>query len=569
MNIKLLTLLFYTTSIFLKIGLVDCKTNRKAYTKYFKQVTKHIRVQFTKMNLEHLSVKTDKDKMSIKEFLENSLCNICEVFETFHKIVDLINYLYTEVLQIFTEHLKIIIDDCKNYFEKNSFKDAIYCTVVILNATKNSNMMFEYLYKAITFIDYLDIKLVSKNSLIRPKTVAEEIYTVKNYTFLMKTSELLNYVNNDESIKIEEAKEDYKEINNFFNKLVAITRKDFKTNFNIINSTMKYNLREKYYTEYTTDEHKIKFVDFVKEKLKAYCFETINNYYIKIGFNQLLDSSIAEFIPPRNIDVSQCKAIEVLNTLFREGDWKLLNHIKIICGDITITTDQIIRDTVDDHNINLKKRYFTQLIRCKYTEVLSKYNTYMSAIIQTCLCEITKKNVTGYVDCIIQFFDAVKNSKEMFKYMLSAIDTLKVTSIWELHKSHACLKQTYFLLSSFFPNIEHINLTKSDFFNLSNDEKKIKADNFLSDFKKARIQFDRILFTRNVYACNYCLINGENINQNQLMQSWATILLSANTNNTTGSPIILYDYALTQFRTFCNVAITSVYDCLGFNKIKI
>ncbi|XP_050549072.1 uncharacterized protein LOC126910491 [Daktulosphaira vitifoliae] len=311
------------------------------------------------------------------------------------------------------------------------------------------------------------------------------------------------------------------------------------------------------------------FVDFVREKLYHFCSETINTFYLKIGFNQLLNPNIAELTPPRNYFYHN-RAINILNTLFREGDWKLLNHVKIIIDDEIITTNRITRDNVDDFNFNLKKKYFFQLIRCRYTEVLKKYNIYMSAIIQICRYEKIIKYIYGYVDCIIQFNDAIKDSKEMFNYMLLALDKLKAAFIGNvMYKSHACLTTTYGLLSNFFPKIDQLNFRKNDFINLSFKEQEMIVDKFIFDFQNARINFSRPLTdTRNpVNEC--CLIDGEILNKSQLINSWEYIISSSNNNITLERPLRLYEYALEKFKTFFNIAIKSEYNCLGFNKITI
>ncbi|XP_050549005.1 uncharacterized protein LOC126910459 [Daktulosphaira vitifoliae] len=569
MKIKLITLILFTKNIFFGVG-IDCCINPEKYAIYFKQVTNYIGVHLTGLNMEHISVRISKDKIiSIEDVLNYKSENNNELLIKYNIIVDLLNYFFSKELENFSEHLKIILDDCEIFFKENSFENATYCTVELFNAAKNSNEMFEYLYKAIIFIDYLDIKLVIRNS-IHPKTIVEEIYTVKNYIFLMRTREIYNYINNDGHIEIEVLLKDFIEINNFVDKIVAITDSINKKNVTIINSRTEFNLREKYYGEYINFKYKMNFVDFVREKLYHYCSETINNFYLKIGFNQLLNPNIPELMPSQNYDFPQQRSIEKLNTLFREGDWKLLNHIKIIIDDEIITTNRITRDNVDDFNFNLKKKYFLQLIRCRYTEVLKKYNIYMSAIIQICRHEKTKKNLNGYVDCIIQFIDAVKNSKEMFKYMSLALDKLKATFIWEVMcKSHSCLTQTYDLLSNLFPKIEQLHLTNNNFINLSFKEIKTKVDKFLLDFQVARNKFNRVLIDERKYSSVRCWFKGDSLEKSQLIKSWENIVLSANNNNTIGSPIILYEYALEHFKTFFNIAITSEYNSLGFNKITI
>ncbi|XP_050526070.1 uncharacterized protein LOC126896920 [Daktulosphaira vitifoliae] len=571
MNIGLLVLIFFTKSYSFEDGLVDCKINdldlKKEYITYFKKVTNHIQVQLQHLNLEHISIRIENDKIiSIQDYKQKKFNGVQKTIKIYFNIVDLINYLFVDVLQKFTEHLKIIIDNCKHFFEENSFENAIYCTVVLLNAAKNSNMMFEYLYKAISFIDHIDTKLVLSNSLYYSNTVIEEIYSVKHYTYQMKTPEIMNYVNNDGSIKIKEVKEDYNDINNFVDEVVAITREFFKNNVTIINSANDINIREKYYCEYYSNNCNMKLVDFISEKLKNYYLQTITDYYLKIGFHELLHPSTTELTPPQKYNLTQKKAIQTLNILFREiRHWKLLNHIKIIIDDEIITTDRIIRDTVDNFNFNKKKKCFTQLIRCRYTEVLKNYNTYMSAIIKICRIEKSQYNLDCYVDCIINFLDAVKNSKEMFKNMLLALDILKAETIWNMTiNKYSSLSYTYNLLNNFFPKIEQLTLTKNDFLNLSVNEVILKARTFLLDFSTARNLFSQGISDLSYFINVQCFF--DIVEKNQLIESWETEVLSLN-NNITGSPILLYEYALGQFRIFYGVAITSEYNCLGFNKI--
>ncbi|XP_050535519.1 uncharacterized protein LOC126902314 isoform X4 [Daktulosphaira vitifoliae] len=386
----------------------------------------------------------------------------------------------------------------------------------------------------------------------------------------MKTSEMLNYVNNDKSINILVAIEDYTEINNFINKVIEITDNFFKNNNTIINSMLRFNMQKNYYDEYITNNYVINFVDFVSEKLNNYCLKTIENYYFNIGFNQLLNPYTAELKPPQHTDFPQESAIQILNTLFREGNWELLNHISIISYDEIITTERIIRDPVDEFNFNLKKKYFTQLIRCRYTEVLKNYNTYISAIIQICRNELNDRNLDGVIDYIIQFFDAVKDSKEMFTYMLLALDKLKATSIWEvMYNSHACLSQTYDLLSNLFPKIEQLNLTQSDFLNLSTDDMILIANNFLFNFQRARKQFDLKFTEGNIHFGQRCLFKEDFLSKNELLKSWQDIVLFYITYKITDSRKVLYEYSLNEFINFYKNAITSEYSCLGFNKINI
>ncbi|XP_050549007.1 uncharacterized protein LOC126910460 isoform X2 [Daktulosphaira vitifoliae] len=567
MTLRFLTLILFIINIFLGVGIVNCFITQKEYAIYFKEVTKYISDKLTKINLEHISVSISKDEIiSIEDALKYKTENNNELLIKYNIIVDFLNYLFSKELQNFTEHLKIISDDCDIFFKENSFENATYCTIGLFNAAKNSNLMFEYLYKAIIFIDYLDVKLVLRNS-IHPKTIVEEIYTVKNYIFLMKTREIYNYVNNAGNIKIEVLLKDFIEINNFVDKIVAITDSINKKNVTIINSRTEFNLRIKYYGEYINNKYVMNFADFVREKLYHYCSETINNIHLKIGFNQLLNPTIPELMPPQNSN--QNEAIKALNTLFREGDWKLLNHIKIIIDDEIITTNQITRDTVDDFNFNMKRKYFTQLIRCRYTEILKKYDIYMSAVIQICKYE-KSNNLNNFVNCTLQFFEMVNDSKDMFKYMLLALDKLQASYIWEvMYNSYACLTQTYNLLSKFFSEIENLNFRKNDFINLSIDEQERMVTKFLINFQSARKDFTLKIKDglNSVNEC--CLIDGEILNKKQLISSWESIVSSTNNNNTLDHPLFLYEYGLEDFMTFFNIAIRSEYNCLGFDNITI
>ncbi|XP_050526073.1 uncharacterized protein LOC126896922 [Daktulosphaira vitifoliae] len=569
MRIELIILMFFIKSISFEVGLVDCKIHdadlQKEYITYFKQVMNHIRNQIKQSNLKHISIRNENDKiMSVQETLKNRFYGINYSIKIYYIIVELINYLFVEVLKQFTEHLIIIINNCEHFFENKLFQNAIYCIVVLLNAAKKSNNMFEDLYNAITFIDYLDIKLLN-NSLTHQKTVVEEIYIVKHYTYKMKKSEIINYVNNDKSIKIEEAKKDYEEINNFVNNVVAITREFFKNNINIINNTRELNLQEYYYGQYITNNYNMEFVDFISENLNNYYLKTINDYYFKIGFYDLLHPNTAELTPPQNNNFPQYKAIEILNTLFHEGNWELLKHIRIIVDDKIITNNQIIRDTVNDFNFSLKKKYFLLMMRCRYTEVFQNYNTFMSAVLQTCNNEKIKNNLKGFVDCIIDFVNVVHDSKEIFKNMLIVLDILQAESIWDINcNAHTSLTQTYNLLSDFLSEIVQLTLTRDSIINLSLDEVELKSDELLLDFVKTGHKFNRRIHKLSHFINLHCFI--EVLKKDQLIKSWKNEVMLLN-NNIIESTTIVYIYALNKFATFCDVAIKSEFDYLGFKKI--
>ncbi|XP_050525529.1 uncharacterized protein LOC126896634 [Daktulosphaira vitifoliae] len=559
MKIELLILMFFIKSITFEVGLVDCKIYnadlQKQYITYFKQVMNHLRNQIIKSNLYHISIRSENDKiMSIQETLKNRFYGINYSIKIYYIIVELINYLFIEGLKQFTEHLMIIIDNCEHFLKKNLFQIAIYCIVVLLNAVKKSNEMFEYLYKAITFIDYLDMKILNI-SLIHRKTVVEEIYTVKNYTYKMKTSEIINYVNNDESFKIEKAKEDYKEINNFVNNIVVITREFFKNNINIINNTRELNLREYYYGKYITNDYNMEFVDFISENLNNYYLKTIDDYYFKIGFYELLHPSTADLIPPQKNIFPQYRAIEVLNTLFHKGNWELLKHIRIIVDDEIITTNRIIRDTVNDFNFSLKNKYFTLMMRCRYTEILKNYNTYMSAVLQICKNEKIKSNLKDFVDCIINFLEAVHDSKEMFKNMLIALDILKAESIWDIKcYAHTSLTHTYNLLTIFLLEIEQLMLTRDRIVNLSLNEVELISDELLLHIVKTKYNFNQNIHKLSRFINQRCSI--EVLEKYQLIKSWMNEVMLLNIN-IIECPILIYEYALNKFTTFCDIAITN------------
>ncbi|XP_050549003.1 uncharacterized protein LOC126910457 [Daktulosphaira vitifoliae] len=551
------------------ISSVDGKLNKNEYALYFKYVTNTIRHQNVWKTLQHLKIINAHNNMiEIQDLFESNLKNTStvEMTDIFYIISDLLNYLFAEVLKIFSEHMRIIIEDCEQFFNRNLTKYSVNCTMLLLKAAKSSNVMFEHLYKIINFIEYIDVKFVTRNSLENQNIVYEDMYTVKEFTYLLESPDILEFSNNDGSPEVEKAKKMLTKIENFIEK-TAISANDILNKCsNIVDYSIKSNWREKYNNEFVNKKYKTMiFVDFIIQKLDVYYMEIITKYYYNMGFNVLLNRSLVELTHHQSYEFCQKESIEKFNALLQNGNWELLNNISIKYGNKLITINRILRDMVDDFNCNLKKKYFTQLLRCRYTKVLAEYDTYMSTIIEICRSEKSRNCLDRYIDCVIQFFHSVKESKIMLSNMLLALDTLKITTIWEVNNnSSVCLSLTHQVLSNFLSKIEKMNIPKIDSTIKPKYVGEIIANDLIIVFQNSRKYFTKSLKNYHRIINKYCQFNNEHNQEEKLINSLKEKFIENIYNRCN----YLYQFAINQFTNFFSEKAKSEYEDLGFKKIS-
>ncbi|XP_050539276.1 uncharacterized protein LOC126904338 [Daktulosphaira vitifoliae] len=430
MNLRLLICMFYFYWISSNISIVNCKISRKTYSKYFIEVLNHIRVQKGWNLMHHLQVKHSSITCPIRETFAQNIVDE-NFLSLYNNIIHLINYKYMEIVKIFANHLDIIIALCKTYLNLNSEKNLIYCTSIIQNSMKNSLVMFEHLYDSITVLSYLDVTLAFSKKCKNCDTIVDEIYFVKENINSKTKPE--NFIDIDPKDKKEKAKIVLLDVKYFIETITKITQNFFENNVVVVNNSMDDDLTsinaKKYSNIYS---NKLSFVNLLVEKLDTFYEETILNYYENLGFKQLLNPTESRLMPPLDLEISQDHEIQKLNAFINGGNWNLLYYINIIINDDQrISASHITRDQANNNNFRLKKIYFLQLIKCRFSEILMNYDYILSTTLE--YCEFKKPNFNKFIKCMTTFLNTFKATHTLFNFMLKALESLKEHSVWDCY----------------------------------------------------------------------------------------------------------------------------------------
>ncbi|XP_050544942.1 uncharacterized protein LOC126907596 [Daktulosphaira vitifoliae] len=536
---------------------VDCKINQTAYLNYLTNVIDHMFIQNGWMSMKNLyfdSIRNLSDPDLIMQKFDRY--NILGIF---YNIVQNLNYRYNEILLRFVELLNINVDICLNFFEANLMDKFSYCSFLLEKAIKNSLIMFESLYNAITFISYIYFNLKHfkfdildlQNNLF---AAVDDIYEIKNHKYLKIIRNEHLYGSIQEFLDIKEFIDDvYKIANNFF-----------ENNKSIINNAEKVNVKvicEMEYSSYINDFPS--FVSFMYHKINLFYTETIKNNYEDLGFIQLINPIDHKFKPPKDKTINQELGITILNSLFNEGNWASFSQIDIKFDDLKISAKHVIRDLATDHNFHLKKHYFTQMVRCRFFEVLLNYNTLLSALKQLC---ITLKNENNYVKCVTCLFDAINDTVTMFDFMLTIIEKIKLSSIWQPNKSYSDLQSTHKLIYNYVVELRTKNVLRDKFVN--NPEVNIEklADDYIKNVENTRYKFIKMLNTLKNPKRNRCFLDGLLINKKNVVIKFQE---NANIINKRSDETHVTEYELiTKYLyNFCKKFVKTDYVDTGFHKI--
>ncbi|XP_050546656.1 uncharacterized protein LOC126908534 [Daktulosphaira vitifoliae] len=398
MHLKLFILTL--TLIYYKIAYVECKIQEFSYLNYLIEIEDHLCIQNGWKSAGNLYVKLDSiGFLSVQDLVAQKL-NKKNVLSVFNNIVDILNYRYSEVLLTFVELLNIVNGICVHLLDAKILENFINCTILLVKVINNSMTMFDNLYNVMTFISYMDFKLVFPELKTNPITIVHDMYEIKNHIYLKKIQYEYHYVDLQVFIETKE----------FIGNVSKSANNCFEKNKSIINTSEKIDLKTKCKTEYLA--HNRDFMDFIQfmcHKINSIYTETIKINYDDLGFIQLINPTNHKFKPLIDESINQELGIKTLNTLFSEGSWNLFSHIEIKHDNLIINATTVMRDLVTDHNFHLKKFYFTQIVRCRFFEVL--YNK-----LQTILCRICRieKKSNNYVKCVTNLFDTINYTVKCF-----------------------------------------------------------------------------------------------------------------------------------------------------------
>lgn len=274
-------------------------------------------------------------------------------------------------------------------------------------------------------------------------------------------------------------------------------------------------------------------------------------------------------MPPLDDTINQELGIKTLNTLFSKGSWRSFAPIVTKFDGLEISAERVIRDPATNHNFHLKKLYFTNMVGCKFFEVLFNYHTSLSALSQTCR-HIKLKSLLNYFKCVTKLFEAINGSMVMFNAMLTIINTLEVSSILDEITLHSCLSLFNKYMMNYITSLS-VNEVIRDTFEYKPDVDVVElADEYLEQFKKSRHSFSVALRNYKSHKLDDICVDGLLLlDYYNFMDS---MRIDPRITNRYMSDIIITDYNDYQLiyyylQQYCNDFIKTNFVDTGFSKI--
>ncbi|XP_050522704.1 uncharacterized protein LOC126895176 [Daktulosphaira vitifoliae] len=529
---------------------------RENYKNCIKKVVNHIRSQIGSNQI--LNLKLKKDSIYITDMEVNNQSNMFEnLFRDYYfNTISILNFKYTEILKNFLDYTYFILTICKLFRDRNLSENFNCCVTSLVEEVKNSKTMFENLYNAMKFISYIDVRFMFTRRNV-PNSIIDEIDFFQQYV-LQKISKTSHFDLNSLPI-LEDSESVFHNFNQFYTEALKKVNNLFKNN-NIIDTSIKTDLISE--IKECSNENDSYLVYLTCIKLNSFYNETIETWYKNLGFEQFLDPKASNFIPQIEPFINLNYGIKALNIILREKGWETMDHINIIYNNKKFNVESIIKDPINSINFQIKKEHVTQLLRCRYTEILKNFYTLFSTILS--ICKKGKKSVLH--NCLIQFFNSFNKSKIMFEGLHSAINTLNKLSIWNFsYNSHSNLLYILKLVE------DVLNLfQKKEFSQFNNfdhlDMKKVDVDKQLDLFIKFRCEFCENLYSEYKNIKTRCCMKNPFYDETNLIISFR------NSTNTIHNPNIqtteIYLIACDNLENFCENVYKFCYEELGFRKIN-
>ncbi|XP_050531370.1 uncharacterized protein LOC126900036 [Daktulosphaira vitifoliae] len=508
-----------------------------------------------KFNLWDNIIKTDK-LLNTPLNINNNEINL--IPQIFNSIIISINFRYAKLLKLYDGHIKTMINECENYYNKKSFHKFVECTKLIQEVMVKSESMFQTLNDILLFIINLNLKSIFP-LYVTPNTV---IYEIKYFITLILSKEKrceISYIKSNGEFDTDEACGDLLNVKHFHTEVNHMLQ-----NFpfsdkssNITSHFVRKCLLEKYNEKYFLPQENDKsFVQFIYDNLIIFFEETIENENNNLGYQELLHPTVPGLVPPSDV-ISTEQKIAALNKIFEKQNFEPFQNIKIFVKDRTkVDAYELFRTKVNSSNLSQIEKYFEQLLRCRYSEIIKNYEAILLTLISSCRNEESKGTIKKHVESINKMRDSISLSINMLKSLLSAMATLKKLCIWEYSKrSHNRLTKLASIITRFVYDIKALNNGSYEFTkNMNEIEAKTYLYQLEESYKELQIDINKEMSKRLKDRCEF----SENImNMNKLKNYFYK-------NKYDGTII---DRICKYMNTFCTKIIEIDYKNLGFEEL--
>ncbi|XP_050528972.1 uncharacterized protein LOC126898714 [Daktulosphaira vitifoliae] len=543
--------------------------NYADFNLYLVEVVKHIiyhnQLQ-EKITSWHDVNTTDEFKILLSTSLNKNHIDFILSPEIVSSIIISMNCRYAKLLKLYDRYIMTMISECENYYNIKLFDKFIECTKLIQDVVCNSSGMFKNLYDILTFLINLDVKFIF-HEYVAPITIINEIHTVYTYTSSKKKSCMFTYITSSGDFDTDDACKDILNIKHFQAKVSDMLHNHqfLDTASNLTSDFVDKYLIEKSKGKYVLQKEKDKsYIQFIYDDLIIFYNEVIANDNCNLGFQELLNPTIPGLVPPMILKNTE-QRIATLKTLFSKRHFKEpFKNIKIVIDHSEkLDASYLLQTVVNSENLYHKEKYFVQLLRCRYAEILKKYVYLVDSIINFCRIEEIKGNIHKYkerfVECVNQLRNSISLSVNMLESLLSAMAILKKLYIWEYVKNvHNCLHIPATIITELFYDLKALNIGPYVDTKTINEIQATAYLDQLSKFhKKLKKGLRSELGSRVRFRCEFL----DNYTDTLKIKK----LCDMNLSNKHNGPV--YELFCSHINIFCNEIIDTDYKNLGFKDL--
>ncbi|XP_050545601.1 uncharacterized protein LOC126907934 isoform X2 [Daktulosphaira vitifoliae] len=535
---------------------VHCKSYHIEYKNYIERVISYIYSQIISYQ------KQDSNNTTGMEETIQPKTNPRDFTQKYHYTISILNFNYIQILHEYRYYMKIIINQCIEFKKENLLENFIDCVMFLEKQVKNSKTMFEKFYNAVKFISYIDIRFLFSEGAVT-HAITDEMDFI--YQYLLEK----NKEDSSDLKRLPYYISEYKFKNiESFNVNLYWKIFDFNTNFfkqnKILDIYINSDVDKLNIAKLPQRRRSYAILSKKSELLTIFYNENIEIWYNNLGFEQFLNPTAAEFIPPIDPDTNQNDGIEALNIIRKESGWEKMNHISIVYFGRKISVDRIINDEVSNINFRIKKEHVSQLLRCRFTEIMKNYRTLLSAILFVC----NKDAYECYHNCLIKLFSSFNESKKMHEDLYEALVTLNKSSIWTVNlTSKSSLYKIFKWVTGFLSLLEKNDIFLKNVGITHDDNNTEMIEQYLVIFKNyfnifsANLRSDLILYDTR------CSIDDKFENVKDYVSYFRNLgNISVHSNYEMSSKIMLN--AFNFYGNFCENVSKSCYEDLGFEKLS-
>ncbi|XP_050545600.1 uncharacterized protein LOC126907934 isoform X1 [Daktulosphaira vitifoliae] len=534
---------------------VHCKSYHIEYKNYIERVISYIYSQIISYQ------KQDSNNTTGMEETIQPKTNPRDFTQKYHYTISILNFNYIQILHEYRYYMKIIINQCIEFKKENLLENFIDCVMFLEKQVKNSKTMFEKFYNAVKFISYIDIRFLFSEGAVT-HAITDEMDFI--YQYLLEK----NKEDSSDLKRLPYYISEYKFKNiESFNVNLYWKIFDFNTNFfkqnKILDIYINSDVDKLNIAKLPQRRRSYAILSKKSELLTIFYNENIEIWYNNLGFEQFLNPTAAEFIPPIDPDTNQNDGIEALNIIRKQSGWEKMNHISIVYFGRKISVGRIINDEVNNINFRIKKEHVSQLLRCRFTEIMKNYRTLLSAML--CIC--SKDAYHYYHNCLIELFSSFVKSKKMHEDLYEALVTLNKSSIWSVHlSSKSSLYNIFIWVKGFLNLLENNDFSQKNFIISPDNNNTDLVEQFLIIFKKHFNSFSSHLSSELSHYDSRCSMYLKFKDVSEYVDYFRNPEnISINFNPEFSNQIMLN--ACNFYDSFCENVSKFCYEDLGFKKI--